>query len=67
MICGSMLRVNPALRAVAQGWLKARSIGLFQRSALMRHWRESQGIAFEMLLSKRGRRARLWGPQGALT
>src|SRR5215213_6375118 len=21
MICGSMLRVNPALRAVAQGWL----------------------------------------------
>lgn len=36
------------------------NIGLFQRSALMRHWRESQGIGFEMLLSPDGLHMNDW-------
>jgi len=39
---------------------KAGNIGLFQRSALMRHWRESQGIGFEMLLSPDGLHMNDW-------
>lgn len=39
---------------------KAGNIGLFQRFALMRHWRENQGIAFEMLLSPDGLHMNDW-------
>jgi hypothetical protein len=39
---------------------KAGNIALFQRSALMRHWRESQGIAFETLLSPDGLHMNDW-------
>jgi lysophospholipase L1-like esterase len=39
---------------------KAGNIGLFHRFALMRHWRENQGIAFEMLLSPDGLHMNDW-------
>ena len=39
---------------------KGGNIGLFQRFALMRHWRENQGIAFEMLLSPDGLHMNDW-------
>jgi len=39
---------------------KAGNIGLFQRFALMRHWRENQGIAFELLLSPDGLHMNDW-------
>jgi lysophospholipase L1-like esterase len=39
---------------------KAGNIGLFQRFALMRHWRENQDIAFEILLSPDGLHMNDW-------
>jgi acyl-CoA thioesterase-1 len=39
---------------------KASNIGLFQRFAVMRHWRETQGIAFETLLSPDGLHMNDW-------
>jgi lysophospholipase L1-like esterase len=39
---------------------KAGNIGLFQRFALMRHWRENQGMAFEILLSPDGLHMNDW-------
>jgi acyl-CoA thioesterase-1 len=39
---------------------KAGNIGLFQRFAIMRHWREHQGIAFETLLSADGLHMNDW-------
>jgi hypothetical protein len=39
---------------------KAGNIGLFQRFAMMRHWREHQGLAFETLLSADGLHMNDW-------
>jgi acyl-CoA thioesterase-1 len=39
---------------------KAGNIGLFQRFAIMRHWREHQGVAFETLLSADGLHMNDW-------